>query len=100
MSNIYIFFIPFVLLLSIGFVYSILSRFKTGLHFLSIFVFPMVLFSLGFLLRVSTTGDLADIGFFFTEFSFVIIYVLFTISFFIGQIKYWGLSKASGKNAK
>jgi hypothetical protein len=93
MSNIYIFLIPFVLILSIGFIYSILRHFKSGLNFLAVFIFPSILFSMGFLLRLSINAELADIGFFLTEFSFVLIYTLFTISFFIGQIKYWGLHK-------
>ena len=53
------------------------------------FIIPVFLFCLGFLLRLLGNKSFIDIGFFFTESAFLVIYIIFSISFLLGQLKYW-----------
>lgn len=52
-------------------------------------LFPLLLFSLGFVLRLSQNKPLIDLGYFLTEFSTLFVTVLFTAFLFLGQMKYW-----------
>jgi hypothetical protein len=53
--------------------------------------FPILLFAFGFTLRLAQDKELIDLGFFFTEFSFLFTYLLFTVALLLGQVKYWGI---------
>lgn len=54
-----------------------------------IFIIPLFIFTIGFVLRIIGTKSLVDLGFFFTDFSSLFIYTLFAICVYFGQLKYW-----------
>ena len=69
-----------------------ISRFRLNwLVFLGLF--PIFLFSAGFALRLGSSGELIDMGFYFTEISYLFVYVIFTLCLAFGQAKYWGLGR-------
>lgn len=80
-----------ILVLSVAFilVHNFLKTFRLRRKYTAPMVFPLVLFTAGFSLRLSGVQEMMDIGFFFTDFTFVFIYILFTASFMMGQIRYW-----------
>jgi len=53
------------------------------------FICPILIFSLGFLLRLSEKEELIDLGYFLTGISVLFLSVLFAIFLFLGQLKYW-----------
>lgn len=53
------------------------------------FLVPLAMFSIGFCLRLSGNTDIVDLGYFFTESSYLIVYILFSIAIVLGQIRYW-----------
>ncbi|MBI4043289.1 MAG: hypothetical protein HY393_00595 [Candidatus Diapherotrites archaeon] len=75
----------------------LLKRFSAPKSTAIFSLFPLALFGLGFVLRLTAEPALIDIGFFFTEFSYLFIYVLFTLSLVLGQVKYWGISSKPHK---
>lgn len=50
---------------------------------------PLILFSAGFLLRLSGEKKLIDAGFFMTGASQTLLSALFTLALILGQFKYW-----------
>jgi hypothetical protein len=56
---------------------------------LIIFLGPLVMFTLGFSMRLIDVDWVIDLGFFFTEFIYIAIYSLFTAAICLGQIRYW-----------
>ncbi len=50
---------------------------------------PLFIFSIGFIFRLTDNKVLIDLGYYFTEYSFLFIYILFAITFFLGQLRYW-----------
>ena len=84
--------IGLVLIVMIILLSRFLTRFKTkkGI-FLSVF-FVIILFSVGFSLRLSGEQEFIDFGFYLTEISFLFTYVIFTVALLLGQIKYWKVS--------
>jgi len=53
------------------------------------FIVPIFMYGLGFIMRLSDNEKLINLGYFFTEGTFVVIYIVFSISFLLGQLKYW-----------
>lgn len=53
------------------------------------FVLPMFAYCLGFTLRLSGYQPLIDLGYFFTEGVFLVVYSIFSIVLLLGQVKYW-----------
>lgn len=53
------------------------------------FIGPLFLFCLGFTMRILGNKEVVDIGFFLTDSASLIIYTIFSISFLLGQLKYW-----------
>jgi len=49
-----------------------------------------LMFCTGFLLRLSTDSALIDIGYFLTDFSFLLSYLLIAFAALFGQAKYYG----------
>lgn len=49
----------------------------------------LLLFSIGFSLRLMEDQSLIDLGYFFTEFSLIWGIVLYTSTLILGQVKYW-----------
>ena len=50
---------------------------------------PLVLFTMGFTMRLASTKEIVDLGFFFTEISSIWLYALFVLALLLGQIRYW-----------
>lgn len=49
----------------------------------------LILFTIGFSMRLSGKTEIIDLGFFFTEISSIWLYTLFVLALLLGQIKYW-----------
>lgn len=72
--------------------HKFVSQFKTKINtFIPLFA-VLVLFTVGFGLRLSKQENLIDFGFFFTEISYLFTYVIFTSCLILGQKKYWKIS--------
>ncbi len=52
-------------------------------------VIPLLLFTLGFIMRVSNNKPLVDLGYFLTESAGLFVYIIFALTFLLGQLKYW-----------
>ncbi len=78
-----------VLFVLVILLYKFLSEFKTKkTSFYPLFSI-LVLFTIGFGLRLSKVEELIDFGFFFTEISLLFTYILFTSCLILGQKRYW-----------
>jgi len=53
------------------------------------FILPIFIYCLGFALRLSGKTELIDLGYFFTEGTYIIIYTIFSLAILLGQLKYW-----------
>ncbi len=93
MSDIYIFFIVLGSILTVLFARYILYIFGLSSRLLLVLLFPIFLFVSGFALRFSGLMDLIDIGYFFTDLSYLLVYTLFSFTFLLGQLKYWKVSE-------
>ena len=51
--------------------------------------FPLAAFAIGYYLRLSDVKGVIDTGYFLTDFSYLFVYLLFALSFILGQLKYW-----------
>jgi len=56
---------------------------------LLIFFLPLMIFVLGFALRLSRNQSLVDLGFFFTDSAAFFVTLLFTLALILGQVKFW-----------
>jgi len=65
------------------------KKFVDDLKLSLILVLPLLVYSIGFVMRLSGRNTIVDLGFFFTDFSVVFIYILFTASLLLGQLRYW-----------
>ena len=79
----------FVLIVFSAVLLKFLMKFKLKKFFIVFFLLPLFLFVIGFLLRLTGDKFLIDIGFFFTDFSFLFAYLLTAIALILGQLKYW-----------
>ncbi|HLC77455.1 MAG TPA: hypothetical protein VJH04_04600 [archaeon] len=70
---------------------SFLRRFSTIKQLYCLVLLPLMLFFMGFSMRLSGERDFIDLGYFFTDFSFLYVYLIFALSFLLGQVKYWKL---------
>jgi len=52
-------------------------------------IFPVIVFSTGFILRLSENKPMVDVGYFFTDSSSIFLYALFTGALILGQLKFW-----------
>ena len=82
-----------VLAISAKLIGDFLRNFDVPRNAFALLLSPLFVFGTGFLLRLSGNKELIDIGFFFTEFSFLLVYIILTASLVLGQIKYWGLKR-------
>jgi hypothetical protein len=84
------FFLEVVVLLIFFFLLDqFLSDFPIKKRRLLVFLFPLATFLAGFLLRLSQQTKLIDLGYLLTEFSHLIISILFAVCLYLGQLKYW-----------
>jgi len=81
--------IIFLLLLFSSLVVFLFKKFDRDLKIASFFIVPLVVFSLGFVFRLTAETSMVDLGFFFTDFSELFVSVLFASCLILGQIKYW-----------
>ncbi|OGG06159.1 hypothetical protein A2872_04285 [Candidatus Gottesmanbacteria bacterium RIFCSPHIGHO2_01_FULL_42_12] len=65
------------------------KRFQDGLSLPLILMFPIIIFSLGFALRLTNNKTIIDVGYFVTDSSSAFISILFTGAIILGQLKYW-----------
>ena len=72
---------------------NFLRKFRTVKQIYTLVILPLLLFVIGFSMRLSNEKDFIDLGFFFTDFSFLFVYLMFAISFLLGQIKYWKIDR-------
>ena len=89
---VFIFQVAFIILLFVLYGFLILFLFRKFLKEFSLSVLllaPLLIFSIGFVLRLSGNKPAVDLGFFFTDFTLLFIYALFTATLLLGQIKYW-----------
>jgi hypothetical protein len=77
----------FVLIWRLGSVFSLRKDMRL------LFFFPILLFVSGFSLRLTEMKMAIDLGYFFTDFSFLFVYILFSFAFLTGQIRYWKKNK-------
>ncbi len=80
-----------VLILLIFSVSFVLRKFDTeGRIFFPLYII-LFLFSLGFAFRLNENTAVVDMGFYFTDISFLFVNVIFTAALLLGQKKYWKL---------
>jgi len=71
---------------------KLLTNFKVKKFYVALFLLPIFSFAIGFSLRLTSEKFLIDIGFFFTDFSFLFVYLLFAIALILGQLRYWKIN--------
>lgn len=49
----------------------------------------LLMFTLGYILRLSAQKQFVDIGYYLTDLSYLFTYIIFTAALILGQIKYW-----------
>jgi succinate dehydrogenase hydrophobic anchor subunit len=78
-----------VLGVSFIFLDYLMKKFKLRLSLKSLLFFPLIIFVIGFSLRLSESKLVIDTGYFMTEFTYVFIYLIFAMAVLLGQLKYW-----------
>jgi len=68
---------------------GLIRKFSSKAPLKAVVLFPLLSFVIGFSLRLSGPEEIIDLGFFFTDFSFLFVYILFTIALLLGQLRYW-----------
>jgi len=68
---------------------ALFRKFNRDLKIALFFITPLLVFSVGFVFRLSVKPPIVDLGFFLTEFSGLFISILFAICLFLGQLRYW-----------
>lgn len=82
-----------MLSVSSGLIVNFLKKFNVGRDVYATVLLPLFVFVAGYSLRLSGDKEMIDIGYFFTDFSFLFVYIVFAISFLLGQIKYWKIGQ-------
>jgi len=76
---------------------GLLNLFLTGVKIkkrrVIVFVLPLLIYTIGFTLRLTKIEDLIDLGYFFTEFSTLFVTILFSLCMYLGQLRYWRIKK-------
>lgn len=60
----------------------------TGQRITLVFLSVLLIFSVGFAMRLSGAGEVIDLGFYLTDFSFLMSYLLIAVAALLGQAKY------------
>lgn len=89
MSVFSIFFIALVAIVTGLLLHFLFRSFRLSIRWVAVFSFPVLLFLVGFILRLSDAKEYVDVGFFFTEYAFLYGSVLLWFAMLAGQIKYW-----------
>lgn len=76
-------------LLFIFLVVRLLRHFGRGNDLIIYFVTPLLIYSFGYILRLSGDKPLVDLGFYMTDYSFMFVYTIFAVSILLGQLRYW-----------
>lgn len=87
------FFQIFVIVLTLA-LFSLLTiilfgKFNRELKFVLLPVAPLLVFCVGFALRLTGELPIVNLGFFLTEFSGLYVSVVFAVCLLLGQMKYW-----------
>jgi hypothetical protein len=53
------------------------------------FIVPLIIYSVGFVLRVNHNIDVVNLGYYLTDFTGLFVTVLFTSFLLFGQLKFW-----------
>ena len=81
-----------VFLLVLGVLLYYLSEYNFSFRgFIPLFLI-LVLFFFGYGLRLSSSKPVIDFGYFMTDLSFLLTYMIFAASLILGQRKYWKLA--------
>jgi hypothetical protein len=72
----------------LGSIFYLMRKFKLSNRFFFLISIPLILFVIGFILRLSVDKSIVDIGFFFTEINYVFVYAIFATAWLLGQSKY------------
>jgi len=64
-------------------------KFKKEIAIPIVLTMPIIVFALGYSLRLGGNKPAIDLGYFLTDSSYIFIYSLFTSALVIGQIKFW-----------
>lgn len=70
-----------------------LDNFKLKRFYFMLFLLPLLSFIIGFSLRFTGDKFLIDIGFFFTDFSYLFVYLIFAVALILGQLRYWKIKQ-------
>jgi len=84
-----IFIVLSVLAISLIALDFIMKKFALHLRIKALLLLPVLLFVCGYLMRLTENKGIVDTGFFLTDFSYLFVYLLFAMSFLLGQLKYW-----------
>ena len=52
-------------------------------------LFPLIMFTTGFIMRLAKKKSAVDVGYYLTEISYIFTYVIFSAAILLGQVKYW-----------
>ncbi len=69
-------------------IYRLLKKFNKVNLFIY-FLIPLLIFTTGFILRLSSKNEFIGLGYFLTDISNLWLYILFTLGIILGQVKYW-----------
>ncbi|MBW2988611.1 hypothetical protein DRJ48_01970, partial [Candidatus Woesearchaeota archaeon] len=75
----------------LGVIHLFLREFRVKHRLFLPLTLVLVIFCLGFALRLLPNKHTVDIGFFFTEISYLLVYITFAAGLILGQIRYWRL---------
>jgi hypothetical protein len=78
-----------VLALLMALLYLLIKNFEVDIKNFYVLFLALIIFSIGFSLRLTDQEKLVGFGFFMTEISFLFVNVLFTAALLLGQLKYW-----------
>ena len=86
----------------LGILFSYKTLFRQFLHakILWLLAVPLLVFTIGFLLRLSNMQPLIDIGYYFTDVSYLVLAAIYTTALYLGQLKYHGLLTGACKPPK
>lgn len=74
-----------------GLLFLLFKKFKQE-RFVGFLTIPLLIYSIGFCLRLAGKQYLIDLGFFLTDISALFFTALFVSFLFLGQLKYWGIN--------
>ena len=68
---------------------NLFRQFRLKARMTVLFIPVLVIFSVGYILRLNLNLDLINLGFYLTDFTSFFASILFAAFLFLGQLKYW-----------